>query len=260
MRRITVLCVVAVMVGVCVWSSQSPARGQSVPSPTATSVPTPDVGDILSRSVKAEAALKSVHTNLRGGPFPSAHVVGDCINRPSAVLARFRLTGDEQDADGSLHHINSEIVARVVKGAGGDIRARVRPVGKRGAWEDVETLSTPGDLQHYIAGVCQFLYDVPEIRSIANDPDASDYVSYLGESTVGRRAVWVLSINFTYDAPGGCACSEDERLFIDERTLFWAEAQYEQSSPVSGEQWSAHYSRFNKSITIRLPKIGSTTP
>jgi hypothetical protein len=123
-------------------------------------------------------------------------------------------------------------------------------------------LSTPGDLRQYIADVCPFLYHVPEIRS-ANDPSSSAYVFYRGEGTIGRKAVWVVLIDFTGGescGAGGCAY-ESEILSIDQRTLFWAQAQYEFSSEVSGgEQWSASYSRFNRPITIRLPKIGSTTP
>jgi hypothetical protein len=117
-------------------------------------------------------------------------------------------------------------------------------------------LRYPGDLRQYVAGVCPFLYGVPEVRSAASD--SSDYVSYRGKGMVGKKAVWVVSVDLAEGADNGL--TESETLSIDRRTLFWAEAQYEFSSPAYGEQWSASYSRFNKPISIRLPKIGSTTP
>jgi hypothetical protein len=128
MRRITVVCVVAVMVAGLFLSSQSPAQGQSVPSPTAASVPTPDVGDILSRSLTAEAALTSVHTDrsFEDGNL-SLRAVGDCVNRPHAVLARLRLTGTEPEALlDTLRHIDVEFGARMVKGQPGWFDARAR--------------------------------------------------------------------------------------------------------------------------------------
>jgi hypothetical protein len=255
MRRITVWCVVAVMVAVCVWSSQSPARGQSVPFSTATSVATPDVEDIISRSIKAEAALKSVHTNRQDADGHSGAdllAAGDCINQPNAVLAKFRLTGNESDSDGSIHHINAEFVARM--GETGNIRARVRPAGKRGSWRDAATLSYPDDLSPYMSDVCPFL------QVLGSNIDFShfgDYVSYGSRGKIGRRAVWVVSIDL---APGAKDSSEVETLSIDQRTLYWVHAEFIQSSPITNQQWSADYSRFNKPITIRLPKIGSTTP
>jgi hypothetical protein len=39
--------------------------------------------------------------------------LGDCIVTASAVLTRFRLTGDEYSADGVPFHINSEFVVHM---------------------------------------------------------------------------------------------------------------------------------------------------
>jgi hypothetical protein len=253
-------CVVALMVAALCLGSQSPARGQSTSSPTATSVPTPDPVDILVRSFVGEAALKTVHADWHETKNGSAdlHAVGDCINHPASVRARFRLTGYIEPS-GVRHHLNLEVVV-------GNNRILVRSAGKRGRWKAAASLSylnDNNDLFSFVSGVCPFL-QIPLIQSQippVTDPYFSDFVSYEGESVIRGRAVWLLSIDFTADQPGECGCSDVQRLTIDKQTLFWVAAPDSFTSPGFGYlETSADYSRFNRPITIRLPKIGSTTP